>query len=119
MYDPIYYAVRDNGARAAVNLYRRLKTEKALEYDFSENFPLFVGYKLYANGKVAESLPFFQLDIEEFPDSFRLWMTHYYMGLAAKETGDLKLARRALTDAHELNPDSQEIADLLAEMEND
>ncbi|MFH1852437.1 MAG: tetratricopeptide repeat protein [Candidatus Neomarinimicrobiota bacterium] len=117
LYDPIYYAIRDEGASAAVELYQKLKREAVDEYYFRDNFPLFVGYKLYNIGRYAEALPFLQLDVKEFPGTDYEWLSYYYLGLTAKETGDIKLARKSLKQALKLNPDEEDIKTSLAELD--
>lgn len=91
----------ENGASAAIALYRTLKAERVNEYDFSETELNTLGYQLLQMGKVPESIQIFKLNVEAYPQAFN---TYDSLGEAYMRHGEKDLAITNYKKSLELNP---------------
>ena len=119
IYEPIYYALRDQGIEGAVDCYYDLKKNHTDEYLFIDPISFFIGYKLYNNGRVPESIAFCDLYLKEFPEGDYAWMAYHYLGLGHKDRGEKKAAIKNFKKSLELNPDNSEGAQILQELGGD
>ena len=118
-WEEMYYTIKQEGTQAAIELYHRLKETETDKYEFSENFPLYVGYKLYTNDKAEPALDFFELAVTEYPEAQNCWMSHYFAAKVSNDLGDKTRATKHIDRALELNPDSQDVKELAEEIRKD
>lgn len=116
IYEPLYYALKDNGIDAAIDLYYDLSNNHADEYDFQGVHLLVIGDKLLDRGKPKEAIRFLDLALDRFPDDKYAYYTCYTMSQAYKEIGDIKQAKKSCEKSLELKPDFQAGAKLLDEL---
>jgi glyoxylase-like metal-dependent hydrolase (beta-lactamase superfamily II) len=116
VFEPIYYAIRDLGAPAAVLYYHDLKKNKADEYAFDENDLVYIGYKLFKNDRVEESIPFLEASLKESPKGTYAYLCHDYLGRWHTTQGDTARAIRAYERSLKLNPENTHAADMLKEL---
>jgi tetratricopeptide (TPR) repeat protein len=109
--------MKADGVDAAVTKYHELKANNQGEYRIEELALTGIAYKLYETGKMAESIPFWELSAAEFPDGRYPYLCHYFIGNAHRELGDKDAAIAAYRRSLELNPDYTSAADALAELE--
>ena len=69
LYDLLYTTLQEKGAEAAIQQYRNLKKEQAVEYDFSEDMLNELGYDLMSNQNNQGAIAIFKLAVEMFPES--------------------------------------------------
>lgn len=91
------------GASAAIAEYKRLKTEKPNDYDFSESEVNSLGYALLGKDKTADAIEIFKFNVELFPASFNVYDS---LGEAYLKAGDKKLALENYKKSLEIKPDS-------------
>lgn len=77
--------VMNKGANAAIEQYKKLKSNKPDEYDFAENQLNRLGYQLMQLDRVHEAIEIFRLNKEEFPQSAN---TYDSFGDALLASGD-------------------------------
>ncbi len=77
--------VMNNGPDAAIEQYKKLKSDKPDEYDFEENQLNRLGYQLMQLDRVDEAIEIFRLNKEEFPQSAN---TYDSFGDALLASGD-------------------------------
>jgi tetratricopeptide (TPR) repeat protein len=113
---PVYTAWKQDGAQAAVNLYRGLLEKAPQEYDFQPYTLLAIGSQLLGNEKYADAVTFLLGSRATYPDSEYGYYTHY---LAAKALQQLGRADEAIGQAREslrLNAEFNSASELLAEL---
>jgi TPR repeat protein len=71
--DVVWPTARDKGARAAEDQYRELLANHRDEYDFSEDWLNYVGYRLLDARRVQDAADIFRLNTLAFPDSWNVW----------------------------------------------
>ncbi len=116
VWEPMYYAIRDRGADAAVEYYFELKSKQADDYRFVDHDLAFIGYKLCTNDRKKESIPFFERYLAEHPDGMYNELSYEYLGLAYESLGNKEAALKNFRRAVELNPDNQEAAAKITEL---
>ncbi|UCD63998.1 MAG: tetratricopeptide repeat protein [Candidatus Zixiibacteriota bacterium] len=112
-YEPMYYAIRDIGAVAAVDHYFSLRVTQPETYRFTDNDIVFIAYKLYKNDRVEESLPFFERAVVEYPDGMYAELCFSYLGEAYYAAGDTTRALSNYRKVLELNPDNTDAAEIV------
>jgi glyoxylase-like metal-dependent hydrolase (beta-lactamase superfamily II) len=116
IYVPLYYALKDNGIDAAVELYNKMKTEQADEYDFNEVALLVIGGKLKTKGKFDDALVFFDLSLKEFPEGMYNYYIYYQIASIYKDQNNKELALEYCNKSIELKSDFQAATTLLEEL---
>jgi cyclase len=115
--EPVYYALRDGGTDAAVELYYDIKNNRLDEYRAGETEVVYIAYKLYLNGRMDEAAVFFQLCADEFPDGEYTSYCHHRLGDIYRDRGDDERALIHYRKSLELNPENTGAADAIAEIE--
>jgi hypothetical protein len=115
-WEPMYYAIRERGADAAVEYYFELKSDRADDYGFVDTDLAFIAYKLYKNKRKAESIPFFERYLVEHPDGQYNEFSYECLGFAYEFLGQKDAALKNFRRALELNPDNKEAAAKIAEL---
>jgi len=116
IFEPLYYAWKEKGAVAAVELYRQLKRDQGDKYKFGEANLLVIGDKLLAKAKYQDAVEFLQLSLEEYPESSYGYYTAYELAVCHKEIGNHELAIQFCEKSQQLKPDFKAAATLLQEL---
>jgi glyoxylase-like metal-dependent hydrolase (beta-lactamase superfamily II) len=114
IYEPLYYAMKDGGAEAAVKRYFELKDDDA--YEITEFELLIIGDKLLKKGRIPEAIEFLSLNLQEYPSGKYAYYGHYDLALAYQKQGDKAAAIEHCEKALELNAEFQGAAQLLEEL---
>lgn len=117
VFEPVYYALRDNGTDAAVELLLDLKNNHADEYEVGETQLLIVAYKLHANDRLPEAIRFYDLTLSEYPEGKYAATCYNYLGEAYKAMGNKQLALKNFRKFLELRPDDAHAAEMIQELE--
>ena len=117
IFDPLYAAYSENGAGAAIALYRNLRRERPDEFGFADTDLLAIGDKLLARELFEPAVAFLEASLAEYPDSSYAYYTNYELALAHDRLGHRDEALRYCRTAAEQSPDSPRIATLLADLE--
>jgi glyoxylase-like metal-dependent hydrolase (beta-lactamase superfamily II) len=115
-YEPMYYAIADKGAGAAVDYYFDFKSGND-EYDFRNTDLVFIAYKLYGGGRTAESIPFFERSLKEYPDGEYTELSYTYLGRAYNAAGDAPAALKNYKMALAMNPENSHAAEMVEKLE--
>lgn len=102
------------GAAAAVERYRTLKTTRAADFGFEEFRLNTMGYQLLGRGRTAEAIAIFKLNVEEYPRSGNVYDS---LGEAYLKAGQKDLAVVNYRKSLELSPDNQNARDVLKRLE--
>ena len=116
IYEPLYYAWKEKGAPAAVELYRQLKHDQGDKYKFGEVNLLVIGDKLITKAKYQDAAEFLKLSLEEYPESSYGYYTTYELAVCQKELGNGEQAVQFCEKSLELKPDFKAAATLLEEL---
>lgn len=116
IYEPLYYAYKEEGIDAAIKKYKELKAEHPDEYEFDEVYLINIGGKLQVKQKYPESIKLLQLCLSENPEGKYLYYTHYMLAQSFKETGNVKKAIDYCEKSLKAKPDFQGAAQLLEEL---
>ncbi len=116
VFEPMYFALRDDGVEAAVDLYLQLKRTAAEDYDFGEVDLLVIGDKLLEKDRLEPAIAILELSLEEYPDSTYSYYTNFDLARANQRAGHREEAIRHCQKALELSPDNEQIASLLEEL---
>ena len=116
IFEPLYYAWKEKGASAAVELYRQLKREQGDKYKFGEFNLLTIGDKLLTKAKYQDAVEFLKLSLEEYPASVYAYYTAYGLAVCYKELGNREEAIRYCEKSLELKADFKTAATLLEEL---
>lgn len=117
VYEPVYYALRDGGTDAAIEVYYDYKNNHPDEYSAGEIELVVMAHGLDRSGRIEESLSFFELCAEEFPEGEYAYYCHHKLGEAYRERGDKELALKHYKKSLELNPANAEAEEAIAEIE--
>jgi glyoxylase-like metal-dependent hydrolase (beta-lactamase superfamily II) len=90
IYEPIYYALKEKGTKAAIELYYELKANHFHEYRFKEMDLAFMAIK------------FFDLCIAEYPDGIYAYYYYYLLGNLYSEIGEMEPALENYEKSYEL-----------------
>jgi glyoxylase-like metal-dependent hydrolase (beta-lactamase superfamily II) len=100
---PMTEALIADGVDAAVQLYRRLKTEASADWSFAENELNLLGYQLLQRQMVDEAIVIFKLNVEAYPEAFN---PPDSLGEAYMAAGQDELAIASYQRSLALNPDN-------------
>ena len=84
--DAIGKKVQNEGITAAIDYYKKLKSERPNDYIFSEYELNFLGYELLGADKVDEAIGIFKLNQEEYPKSANVYDSYGDALLAKGDT---------------------------------
>lgn len=65
----LYEVLRSHGLTEAIDRYQKLKDDDSSPYDFNEWVLNDLGYRLLRQGRVSEAVSFFEVNLQEYPDS--------------------------------------------------
>ncbi|UCE67008.1 MAG: hypothetical protein JSU85_03075 [Candidatus Zixiibacteriota bacterium] len=116
IFEPLYYAYKENGIDAAIEKYKTLKAEFPDEYKFNDAALVVIGSKLQAKAKYTDSGKILELCLSEFPEGDYLYYTHYLMSNSLKQSGEIKKAIAHCEKSLEANPEFQGASSLLEEL---
>ena len=102
------------GTQAAIREYSYLKQAAASQYDFHEGTLNQFGYQLLDKGKTEDAIQVFQLNVQEYPES---WNCYDSLGEAYMKAGQKELAIRNYSKSIKLNPDNKGGIDMLKKLE--
>jgi len=105
---------REKDAAAAVAEYRKLKTENAAVYDFSETELNMVGYQLLGMKRAKDAIEIFKLNVEMFPKSANPYDS---LGEAYLADNQKELAIANYKKAVELDPKNTNAAQIVRRLE--
>ena len=117
-YEPMYYAIADKGASAAVDYYFELSGGGHDEFQYQNTDLVFIAYKLFKGDRVAESIPFFERSLKEYPEGQYTELSYTYLGRAYNAGGDVSSALKNYKKALEINPDNAHAAEMVTKLEN-
>jgi len=117
VFERMYYAIKEDGASAAVALYQKLKSEHPDDYDFSDFDLLLIGHKLLEKGKYGPAITFLEASRRDYPESDYAFFVNYDLAMAHKNLGDRGAALCYCRMAFELAPENENVARLLGELE--
>lgn len=118
VFEPMYYALQDQGVEAAIAMYLDLKRDAADEYEFSEHDLLIMGDKLLENDRLEPAIAMLELCLEEYPDSSSAYYTNFDLAKAHHLSGDREAAIGYCESALELSPDNEAIVTFLDELKS-
>jgi tetratricopeptide (TPR) repeat protein len=116
IYEPIFYALKDKGVSAALDLYNDLKTNYSDEYIIEDAYLLNIGSILLTKERTEEAAEFLKLCVNEFPDGTYAYYTNYILSNAYKELGNKDLAIKHCQKAIDLKSDIESAIKLLEEL---
>lgn len=106
----LFAAFKSQGAEAAVQKYLELKAQHPKEYRFDERTVFGIAATLLGEEKYKESIPFFELALQEFPTSRYVPYIHDYASQAYEAVGDKPSAIQHLKQLLEINPKNEDAA---------
>jgi len=116
IFEELYLAMTAGGIEAAIDKYNYLKEHHPEEYRFNE-FDLYsIALRLNNANKPHESIRFYELQINEFPENKYLWYFNYNIGSIYEELSDLNNARKFYEKALEIDPENQDIKNALEKL---
>ena len=98
------------GVRDAVAGYRRLKAADPADYDFREPQLNSLGYALIVEGRLADAIAVFELNVEAYPEGYNAYDS---LGEALLARGDTVSAIRNYEKSVQLNAQNQNGIDVL------
>lgn len=113
---PVYKRWKQNGAQAAVDLYRELLDKQPQKYDFQPYTLLAIGSQLLGNEKYADAVTFLLGSRATYPDSEYGYYTHYLAARGLQQLGRTDEAVSQLRESLRLNADFNSAGELLAEL---
>jgi cyclase len=116
LFEPIYYAIKEGGADAAVRRYDELKAGSRTEYKFDEETLVGIAYKLYSNERYPEAVRFFELSAAEYPKGDYLTTCLNYIGNAYRRMGERALAEKSYRRTLGVDPGNEYAKRMLDEM---
>ncbi len=116
IYEPVYFAYRENGISGATEKYYNLKNNLPEEYIIDQFTLIVIGYKFFINGKQDEAKAFFELAIKEFPNGVNEGLAFYLLGELTLSSGNKEKAKEYFTKALEANPPENKAAEKLEEL---
>lgn len=99
----LYKTASEKGAEAAIAQFRDIKAKNAAEYDLGQGEINQLGYALLGTGRVDDAISIFNLNVEAFPGSWKVYDS-LAEGYAAK--GQKALAIKNYAHSIELNPEN-------------
>jgi dienelactone hydrolase len=111
---PLRDVIEREGAAAAIRRYHELKRTRAERYDFSEPELNTLGYELLGEGRAADAVEIFKLNVEMYPKGFN---TYDSLGEAYAAAGNRELAIKNYRKSLELNPRNTNAVEQLKRLE--
>ncbi len=111
---PLYSIYKESNIDDAIKQYYVLKKTHADKYDFGENSLNMLGYFLLGKEKIDDAIKIFQLNVEQFPESFNVYDS---LGEAYMNNDDKKLAIKNYKKSLKLNPDNSNATEMLKKIE--
>ena len=96
-------AINEGGSKAGIALYQELIADNDPDVYFDENEFNLLGYRYLGQGRVAEAIAVFQLNVDQNPDS---WNVYDSLGEAYAVQGDTERAIALYQKSIELNPNN-------------
>lgn len=112
--DELRKTLEHGSAREAIARYRELKAKSPNAYDFSEPQMNLLGYTLLQQGRVADAIDVFLVNVEQFPNS---WNVYDSLAEAYAAHGDKDLAIANYKKSIALNPENTNGAAALKRLE--
>jgi len=117
IWDLMYFDIQNLGAEAAINHYFALQAEHADTYEFGEDDLLLLGYKLFDNDRIDESIPFIRRYLLEYPDGKNRELAYNYLAgcydVKGLKSEELECYKAIL----EINPANTKAAAKVSELE--
>lgn len=113
---PVYQVWKQDGAEAAVALYRELLREQPEKYNFKPYTLLAIGSQLLGNEKFADAVAFLMASRATYPESEYGYYTHYLAAKGLQQMGRADEAIKQASESLRLNADFNSAAELLAEL---
>ncbi|MCW8927034.1 MAG: MBL fold metallo-hydrolase [Xanthomonadales bacterium] len=113
---PVYQVWKQDGADAAVALYRKLLREQPDTYDFKPYTLLAIGSQLLGNEKFADAVTFLMGSRSTYPESEYGYYTHYLAAKGLQQMGRKDEAIKQARESLRLNADFSSATELLAEL---
>jgi len=110
----LYKTVKEKDVAAAIIEYRKLKTENAAVYDFSENELNTLGYQLLGMKRAKDAIEILKLNVEMFPKSANPYDS---LGEAYLADNQKELALANYKKAVELDPANTNAAQIVNRLE--
>jgi CubicO group peptidase (beta-lactamase class C family) len=112
--EAVWQVLDKASAAEGVARYKTLKATKASAYDFSEPQLNGVGYRLLRDGRVADAIEIFKLNVEMFPSAAN---PHDSLGEAYLASGNKELALASYRKALELSPGNAAVEEIIRRLE--
>jgi len=113
---PVYKVWKQDGAEAAVKLYRELLRQQPDTYDFKPYTLLAIGSQLLGNEKYTDAVTFFMGSRATYPESEYGYYTHYLAAKGLQQMGRDDEAIKQANESLRLNADFNSATELLAEL---
>jgi len=110
----VRHAVEAEGIETGIALYRELRANESERYAFGENELNGLGYAFLGDGRIAEAVALFELNVEMFPRSAN---AHDSLAEALAELGDIDRAADMCRRALAIDPDFEHAAEMLRRLE--
>ena len=111
----IMQQAKEKGAAKAIGEYRNMSSGRdSIRYYFSESECNTLGYYLMRNNRMTEAILFFELNVEQFPNSGNVFDS---LGEAYLKAGDKEKALIAYKRAVSLNPGNKGAVDIVKQLE--
>jgi secernin len=106
--------IENSGIEPAIEKYKELKKNLSDQYVFSERGLNMLGYKLLGKDKIDDAIAVFQLNVNEYPESFNVYDS---IGEAFMKKEKNELAKQNYQKSLELNPENENARNKLRELE--
>jgi len=84
IYEPLYYALKEGGIKAAIEKYYEIKNSYSDEFELDDVYLLVIGEKLYSKKKIPEAIDMLELCLKEFPEGKYTYYTNYILSNSFK-----------------------------------
>ena len=109
-------AIEAAGIEEGLTKYHDIKTDHPDDYFFDEGSFNALGYRLLQNGKVAEAIEIFKLNVKAYPESFNVYDS---LGEAYMTQGNRELAIQNYRKSVALNPQNENGKEKLEKLEEE
>ncbi|HJZ81635.1 MAG TPA: serine hydrolase [Pyrinomonadaceae bacterium] len=106
----LYKIITTEGIDPAIGMYRDLKKNRPSDFDFQEGELSNLGFNLLGQKKIKEALKVFQLNVEAYPQSSKVYDS---LGEAYMLNGDKALAIENYEKSLKLNPNNNNAVEKL------